>query len=150
MTVPRVRELHNLSLIELPDGAHVSLHLKVPGDLPLGEAHALAEQVEQAIVLGVAEVVEVQSHLEPLAEPGPGHEVDEDPAEIEQIVREVTGAAPRAIRFLDTQDGLVVFLTLALDPSASLSAAHEVASRVEERIHLSLPGVGEVIVHTEP
>jgi len=150
MTVPRVRELHNLSVIELPDGAHVSLHLKVPGDLPLGEAHALAEQVERAIVDGVYEVVEVQSHLEPLAEPAAGREVDEDPAEIERIVQEVTGARPRSIRFLNTTDGLVVFLTLALDSSESLSAAHVVASQVEEHIHLALPGVDEVIVHTEP
>ena len=150
MTVPRVRELHNLSVIELPDGAHVSLHLKVPGDLPLGEAHALAEEVERAIVDGVPEVVEVQSHLEPLAEPAAGREVDEDPAEIERIVLEVTGARPRSIRFLNTTDGLVVFLTLALDSSESLSAAHSVASQVEERIHRALPGVDEVIVHTEP
>lgn len=150
MTVPGVRELHNLSVIELPDGAHVSLHLKVPGDLPLGEAHALAEQVERAIVDGVDEVVEVQSHLEPLAEPAAGREVDEDPAEIERIVREVTGARPRTIRFLTTTDGLVVFLTLALDSSQSLSAAHGVASQVEDRIRRALPGVDEVIVHTEP
>lgn len=150
MTVPRVRELHNLSVIELPDGAHVALHLKVPGELPLGEAHALAEQVERAIVEGVSEVVEVQSHLEPLSEPAAGREVDEDPVEIERIVRELTGAPPRAIRFLNTVDGLVVFLTLALDSSESLSAAHATASRVEERIHASLPGVDEVIVHTEP
>jgi cation diffusion facilitator family transporter len=150
MTVPGVRELHNLSLIELPDGGHVSLHLKVPGDLPLGEAHALAEHVERAIVDGVPEVVQVQSHLEPLAEPAAGREVDEDPAEIERIVREVTGAGPRAIRFLNTADGLVVFLTLALDSSESLAAAHGVASQVEERIHRALPGVDEVIVHTEP
>ena len=50
MSVARVREIHNLSVIELPDGAHVSLHLKLPGELPLDEAHALAEQVEHAIV----------------------------------------------------------------------------------------------------
>ncbi len=150
MTVPSIRELHNLSVIELPDGAHVSLHLKVPGDLRLGEAHALAEQVERAIVDGVPEAVEVQSHLEPLAEPAAGREVSQDPAAIEGIVRELTGAPPRSVRFLHTRDGLVVFLTVALDPSVSLSAAHATASTVEVRIHAALPGVDEVIVHTEP
>ncbi len=122
MSVARVREIHNLSVIELPDGVHVSLHLKLPGDLPLDEAHAIAEQVERAIVVGVAEVVEVQSHLEPLAEPAAGREADDDPAEIERIVRELTGAPPRALRFLHTDEGLVVFLTLALDPAESLAA----------------------------
>ena len=53
MSVTRVREFHNLSLIELPDGFHVSLHLKLPGDLALDEAHEIAEQIEQAIVARV-------------------------------------------------------------------------------------------------
>ena len=150
MTVPRVRELHNLSTIELPDGVHVTLHLKLPGELQLDEAHGLAEQVERAIVDDVPEVVDVQTHLEPLSELAAGREVHEDPLEIERIVRELTGASPRAIRFLNTDEGLVVFLTLALDSSESLSAAHATASTAEERIRAALPGVDEVIVHTEP
>ena len=121
MSITRVREIHNLSVIELPDGFHVSLHLKLPGELPLDEAHGIAEQVEQAIVEGVPEIVDVQSHLEPLAEPAAGREADDDPAEIERIVRETTGGPPRAVRFLHTDEGLVVFLTLALDPAVSLA-----------------------------
>ena len=70
MSVAQVREIHNLSVIELEDGFHVTLHLKLPGDLPLDEAHAIAEQVERAIVDGVPEVVDVQSHLEPLTRAG--------------------------------------------------------------------------------
>ncbi len=150
MSVSRVREIHNLSVIGLPDGFHVSLHLKLPGDLALDEAHAIAEQVEQAIVAGVPEIVDVQSHLEPLAEPAEGREADDDPAEIERLVRDVTGAPPRALRFLHTDEGLVVFLTLALDPAESLAAAHATASKVEEQIWLGVPDVAEVIVHTEP
>jgi divalent metal cation (Fe/Co/Zn/Cd) transporter len=150
MSITRVREIHNLSVIELPDGFHVSLHLKLPGELPLDEAHAIAEQVERAIVDGVPEIVDVQSHLEPLAEPAAGREADDDPAEIQRIVRETTGGPPREVRFLHTDEGLVVFLTLALDPAETLAAAHATASRVEERIWVAVPGVAEVIVHTEP
>ena len=150
MSVARVREIHNLSVIELPDGVHVSLHLKLPGELPLDQAHALAEQVERAIVDGVDEVIDVQTHLEPLAEPAAGHELDDDPAELQRIVQAVTGAPPRSVRFLHTDEGLIVFLTLGLDPSASLATAHATASRVEEEIRGDLPGVAEVIVHTEP
>jgi cation diffusion facilitator family transporter len=150
MSVSRVREIHNLSVIELPDGFHVSLHLKLPGELSLGEAHALAEQVERAIVEGVPDIVDVQTHLEPLAEPAAGREAPGDPAEIERLVREETGTRPRGVRFLHTDEGLVVFLTLALDPAETLAAAHATASRVEERIWVVVPGVAEVIVHTEP
>ena len=150
MSVSRVREIHNLSVIELPDGVDVSLHLKLPGDLPLDEAHAIAEEVERAIVDGVPEVIEVQSHLEPLLEPAAGHESYDDPAEIERLVLETTGVTPRATRFLHTDEGLIVFLTLVLDPAESLAAAHATASSVEKRIRTTVPGVAAVIVHTEP
>ena len=110
MSVARVREIHNLSVIELSDGVDVSLHLKLPGDLPLDQAHAIAEEVERAIIDGVPEVIEVQSHLEPLREAAAGHESDHDPAEIDRLVRETTGVSPRATRFLHTDEGLIVFL----------------------------------------
>ena len=116
-----------------------SLHLKLPGELALDEAHAIAEQVERAIVDGVPEVVDVQSHLEPLAEPAAGREADDDPAEIERLVREATGVPPRAVRFLHTDEGLVVFLTLVLDPAESLAAAHATASSVEQQIWAPCP-----------
>lgn len=150
MSVARVREVHNLAMIELRDGVHVSLHLKLPGELPLDEAHAIAEQVERAIVDGVPEVVEAQSHLEPLAEPAAGRETDEDPAEIEHLVLALTGAPPRAVRFLHTGGGLVIFVTLVLDPGESLAAAHATASGVERQIRAAVPAVAEVVVHTEP
>ncbi len=150
MSVTRVREIHNLSVIELPDGFHVSLHLKLPGELALDEAHEIAEQVEHAIVVGVPEIVDVQSHLEPLAEPAAGREADADPGEIERLVLEATGTSPRAVRFLHTDEGLVVFLTLMLDPGESLASAHATASSIEQQIWNVVPGVAEVIVHTEP
>jgi divalent metal cation (Fe/Co/Zn/Cd) transporter len=137
-------------VVELPDGFHVSLHLKLPGELTLEVAHELAEQVERAIVEGVPEIVDVQTHLEPLAETTAGSEADADPRAIRDLVLETTGVPPRAIRFLDTDEGLVILLTLALDPAATLAAAHATASSVEERIRETVPGVTEVIVHTEP
>ena len=84
MSVARVREIHNLSVIELDDGFHVTLHLKLPGDLALDEAHSIAEEVERAIVDGVPEVVDVQSHLEPLGKTAAGREEHDDPAVIER------------------------------------------------------------------
>ena len=63
-----------------------------------------------------------------------------------------TRSAPplATLRFLHTDEGLVVLLTLALDPAESLASAHATASGVEERIREAVPGVAEVIVHTEP
>jgi cation diffusion facilitator family transporter len=150
--VPRVREIHNLSVLRVGPSTQVSLHLKLPGELALDDAHEVANEVERAIVESVPEVDAVQTHLEPLAEPAEGRVGDgsADRALIEQIVRETTGAPPRELRFLDTDDGLLAYLTLGLDPQTSLADAHARASEIEERIRRERPEIADVIVHTEP
>ena len=152
LTVPRVREMHNVRVVSVDGGLEVSLHLKLPGDLTLDEAHAVASQVEAAIAEAVRDVASVQTHLEPLREPAAGRPAgsEGDAEQIRRIVRERTGALPREVRFLQTEDGLVAFLTLALDAGSTLAEAHSLASEVEEDIRRDLPGLADVSVHTEP
>ena len=151
--VPQVREVHNVSVLLVGRRVEVSLHLKLPGDLTLEEAHEVATEVEQAIAAAVPEVDSVQTHLEPLAEAGEGRRVDDDSAERElvlRIVREITGHEPRELRFLRTDDGLVAHLTLGLEGDSRLADAHARASEIEERIRRARPEIADVVVHTEP
>jgi cation diffusion facilitator family transporter len=155
LTVSRVREVHNLRLVTVDGGVQVALHLKLPGELSLEDAHDVASQVELAIGRSVPEVLSVQTHLEPLREPGEGRtprdsDVERDALVVERIVRERIGAPPRELRFLQTEDGLVAFLTLVLDPACALADAHAQASEVEEDIRRALPQLADVSVHTEP
>jgi cation diffusion facilitator family transporter len=150
LSVSHVREIHNLSVLEVGDGLEISLHLKLPGDLPLERAHAIAEHVEEAILAEVPEVGSVRTHLEPLSETAAGEEVVVDAGAIESLVREETGAPPRELRFVRTDDGLVAFLTLELAGDESLVDAHGRASAVEERIRQAVPMIADVVVHTEP
>jgi cation diffusion facilitator family transporter len=148
LSVPRVREIHNLSLVTLDGATDLSLHLKLPGELSLGQAHEVAEEVERAIAAAVPELGSVQTHLEPLKEASPAEELEPD--EVERIAREVAGASPRAVRVLRTAEGLVAFLTLGVDPESTLALAHERASEVERRLRAEYPEIADVIVHTEP
>ena len=148
LSVPRVREIHNLSVVSLGGAAALSLHLKLPGDLTLEEAHELAEEVEREILRAVPEISSVQTHLEPLAEAGAGEVVEA--AELEAAVERAAGGPPRELRLLRTEKGVVAFLTLGLDPDSTLADAHARASEVEERLRRARPDVADVIVHTEP
>ncbi|HKG43948.1 MAG TPA: cation diffusion facilitator family transporter [Gaiellaceae bacterium] len=151
--VPRVREIHNLTVLRVGRATEISLHLKLPGELPLEEAHEIATEIERAIIESVPGVDAVQTHLEPLAEAGEGRSVDPAVADhqlVERIVREETGALPRELRFLRSDEGLLAYLTLSLDPGTPLAAAHARASQIEERIRAERPGIADVIVHTEP
>ena len=155
LTVPRVREVHNLRVLSVGGDLEVALHLKLPGELSLGEAHDVASSVEQAIAGAVPEVASVQTHLEPLREPGAGQtptaeEVEADAEAVVRAVSERTGRAPRELRFLHTDEGLVAFLTLGLEPTSQLASAHALASEIEQEIRRVAPHIADVIVHTEP
>jgi cation diffusion facilitator family transporter len=153
--VPNVREVHNVNVLTVDGHTEISLHLKLPGTLSIDSAHAVAEQVERSILDSVPEAAVVQTHLEPLAEAAdvwrPGvDEVEQDAESVLRIVREETGTSPRALRVLGTEGGLLVFLTLGLDPHTELAEAHRTASAVEERIRRERPDITDVHVHTEP
>jgi cation diffusion facilitator family transporter len=149
LNVPRVREVHNVSVVSVDSGTELSLHLKLPGDLSLEEAHAIAEQVERAIERAVPEVSTVRTHLEPLGEEAAGTEVAGDAATVRRIVRTELGVEPAELRFVDTDEGLVAYLTLRLG-SGTLADAHADASRIEELIRRERPEIADVVVHTEP
>jgi divalent metal cation (Fe/Co/Zn/Cd) transporter len=144
-----------VTAVEVGSGTELSLHLKLPGDLPLEQAHEIAEQVERAIREAVPEVARVQTHLEPLAEGAAGThpraaEVAADRDTVARIVRETTGFEPQELRFVHTDDGLVAYLTLKLGGETELTDAHDLASRIEEAIRRERPEIAEVVVHTEP
>jgi len=155
MSVRGVREIHNLTVADLEGRREVSLHLKLPGELSLGEAHGLASQVEQAIMAARPEITVVVSHLEPLTEEvtasAPARlETREYGDKIGKIVRKATGKRPRSLRFMSTAEGLVVYLVVGVDSTSSLAEAHELASEIESRVHRGCPGIKQLIVHTEP
>jgi cation diffusion facilitator family transporter len=151
LAVPRVREVHNVRVVTVDGGIEVGLHLKLPGELSLEDAHAVASEVENAISKAVPGVVAVQTHLEPLRETEAGERTaPPDEEAILAIVRLLTGEPPRDVRLVRTDEGLLVFVTLHVPPGRTLVDAHALASEVEERIRERLPEIADVVVHTEP
>jgi cation diffusion facilitator family transporter len=150
---PLVREAHDITIFDHPDGALVSLHLKLPAELSLADAHQVAERVE-ARIRADPEVRDVQTHLEPLERPfalDPAVAADEHvAARISELVQARTGAPPRDLRLLPTDAGVVVFLTVLTPETATLTDAHTLASRLEEDIRSAERGIADVVVHTEP
>jgi divalent metal cation (Fe/Co/Zn/Cd) transporter len=144
--------VHNVNVLVDEGRIDLALHLKLPGELSLEEAHDVAERVEHAIRAAVPEIDSVLTHIEPLAEDTHARAAEDLDVEevVTRIVRDALGRGPRELRLLDTSDGLVAFLTLGLDPDGSLADAHARASEVEARVRSERPEIADVIVHTEP
>jgi cation diffusion facilitator family transporter len=155
LTVRGVREVHNVRVVDVDGLPELSLHLKLPADLGLGAAHAIANAVEAAIEAAVPEVVDVHTHIEPLSPDAEGEavrraEVAAEDEAIRAVVRDVTGSDPEGLRFRAGDAGLVTLLTVRLSGDQSLDDAHRAASEIERRVRELAPRVAEVIVHTEP
>ena len=154
--LPGVREVHNVRVMHLGDGSYeVSLHVKLPRSLLLGEAHAAVEQLEQSVLQAVPEVRVVHTHIEPLARTDwastpEGEEVSEERDAIADIVRHFTGHAPASLSFRDGEAGRVVFIEVLLPAEQPLPSAHRRAGSIEEAVRARCPDLSDVVVHTEP
>jgi cation diffusion facilitator family transporter len=151
-----VREVHNVRIMEVDGSPEVSLHLKLPSQLPLEQAHAIANEVEAAIRAAEPGLSDVHTHIEPLSDVRDGElPVDDDVAGergvINAVVLELTGSEPADQRLRRGEDGrLVALLTIRVDPAQRLREAHALATEIEERVRRRAPAIAEVVVHTEP
>jgi cation diffusion facilitator family transporter len=153
--IPEVREVHNVRVMRLPEGYELSLHVKLPRELSLDEAHNAVERLEQRVREEVPELEYVHTHIEPLAPtdwasaPDTGETAVEREA-IESAVRRVTGSSPLAVSFRDGELGRVALVTVSLPGDQPLPSAHRHAGRIEEAVRERCPELADVIVHTEP
>ena len=150
---PLVRDVHDIAIYRHNGRVSVSLHLKLDPDVPLANAHDVAERVEAA-VRAEPGVEDVHTHLEPLELPLTAQEAtrsdESDRDRITELVLRRTGHPPRELRLLQTDTGLVVFVSVATGADSLLPAAHELASRLEDDIREAQPHMTDVVVHTEP
>jgi cation diffusion facilitator family transporter len=150
---PLVRDVHDITIYRHDGRISVSLHLKMDRDLPLSEAHDVAERVEAALRAEPG-VEDVHTHLEPLERPLVAQDAaptdDAERERITELVRQRTGYPPRELRLLHTDAGLVVFLSVTTGTDRPLPDAHELASRLEDDIREAQPHMADVVVHTEP
>jgi cation diffusion facilitator family transporter len=152
---PEVREVHNVRVMHVPDGYELSLHVKLPRELSLTEAHDVVEQLEKRVREEVPELRDVHTHFEPLARTDwattpPTDETETERRAIEEAVRRMTGSAPLRVGFRDGEAGRVALVTVTLPGDQPLPSAHRHAGAIEEAVRERCPRLADVIVHTEP
>jgi cation diffusion facilitator family transporter len=156
VAVGRVREVHNVRVMDVDGSPEASLHLKLPATLTLEEAHQVTSEVEAAIRAAAPELTDVHTHIEPLSSVRAGAampdvEVADERACITDVVRELTGRDPEDLRLrAGDRERLVALLTIGVDSALPLRDAHMLATEIEEEVIRRSPTIADVIVHTEP
>src|SRR4051794_20921511 len=151
LRVPAVVETHNISVLEQGSGGRaITLHVRLPEDMPMREAALTVEQLKREIrsEFGVARVY---AHVEPSALGAqPARDIG---AEQPQVVRAASEAVSRvagqgAAEVVVYRQGerLLVVTSLRAEPGRSVREAHVLASRVEDAVRDALDSVDDVIV----
>jgi divalent metal cation (Fe/Co/Zn/Cd) transporter len=160
--VARQRNLnvHDVRVRATRGREEVGLHLEVDPALTLGEAHAMADDLERAILAELPHVRRVTTHLEGVAEETLPHEdiTASSPnlvALVERVAEVAVGEGRcHAVRVYRHGQGdeasydLVLHCTL---PAAlPLEEAHARSEDVERALRAALPALNAVTVHAEP
>lgn len=153
--VPEAREIHNVRLLDVDGERELSLHVKLPRDLSLTDAHDVTTRLEAAVRADVPEISRVHTHIEPLsptreASKPRDAEVEADRAQIQKIVLSLTGALPEAIDFREAPSGRIALVTITVAGDVTLPDAHQLAGEIEAAITQRCPHLNETIIHTEP
>lgn len=159
MVIARNRGLaiHHVTVHDLGERLTVSIDLEVDGAMALDAAHAITQQLEQAIRDDFGPDVEVDTHIEPL-EPELPHGVDAAESQIARITAALARLAAdngaihdvHNVRVRDTADGQIVNFHCRTSPSMSVSDAHNHVDEVERNLRREFPEVKRVISHAEP
>jgi len=148
---------HNVHAHEVRGRYLVDLHVEVPADLTLDQAHDRVSHLELAVRDELPQVTDVHSHIEPSAEPvAPqtildSQEEDSLRAQIVAVASGVSGLLGCDRLYIRSgTDGYDVTLHCLADPDLTVTQAHRLTDEVEKRLRTSIPGVSQVLVHVEP
>lgn len=138
-------ELRRLRIREAAGSTYADVVIGVPSTAAVGQGHAAADAVEEAIgeVLPKSDVV---VHVEP-----------SPPAtrELRERIRAAAATVPGVyeihnLNVFQVGIGTEASLHLKLPGPISLDQAHETATRLEEEIRKAVPDIDEVHTHMEP
>jgi divalent metal cation (Fe/Co/Zn/Cd) transporter len=154
---PLVRDVHNVTVEREQDGSlHLSLHVKLPGEMTLEAAGRTSALIETSLRNEFPELHRVDVHLEPL-EPDSvaGADVTQRRADLAGRIRRLVEEHPAVLRCTDVElsargPELVAHVVASLRGELTLKQAHEVETELEEHLRRALPEVSEVVARVTP
>jgi cation diffusion facilitator family transporter len=150
--VDGVREVHEISTVYASGKLYITLHAYVDPKLSVEEGHEIAEKIENKMHAGIKQLENVTVHVEPFGVEVRASEIDEN--ELRKMIQRVADGVERNVhikRILTyaAEGKQYINLDCCFTKQVSITAAHEIASRIEEEIKERFADA-VVTVHMEP
>ena len=149
-------QIHDLTAYEVKGRVNVNLDLELDPSLRLDEAHDLASRLEDNIKRELAEVGEVNIHIEPLLKRvESGDEARSARAAMERKLLEIARETPglvdcHALEAHEVGGNVHVSLHATLEPDLALTRVHDITEDLEFRFRQAFPRILKVSIHAEP
>jgi len=138
-----ILDCRNLKVRKVGSKIFVECSVQVSSLMSLEEAHALASDIEDNLAKTFGNV-DATIHIEPA----------EEETRVEQLVEKLaTVESVKEVHDIVTvyaRGKLYVTLHAYVDPKLSVEEAHEIADKIENRIHAGIKQLENVTVHVEP
>jgi cation diffusion facilitator family transporter len=147
---------HSIRAHEVRGALSLEMHVEVPDDLTLGQAHDRVTAFEAVIRCEVPGLNDIVTHIEPAGDTEARRQVvhagsDQLRAAILQLPDRLPGVrdSHNVTIYRDGED-LSVSFHCYMDDEMPISDAHRLTAQMENILRAQLPELGRVIIHVEP
>ena len=147
---------HDMFLYDADGKRCVDLHLELPGDMLLAEAHSVTERIESDLRRELPRLGPIRTHVDPVR-PVRGGEVQakEDLDQLAGMLAILAPSVPgvrdcRNVSVKRIRGRLWIFCACTMDPRLTLREAHELGLELGRLARRKVPGIERFTVHAEP
>jgi cation diffusion facilitator family transporter len=147
---------HDMLIYEAGGVRGVDLHLELPGETSLTEAHAITKRIEEEMRRELPPVGPIHIHVDPLRSAGSGRvPLHLDACRLQARLAELARGVPGIRGVYDVtarplRRGLWIICHARMDPRLSVKEAHDLGRDLARLAHAALPGMQRLTVHSEP
>jgi cation diffusion facilitator family transporter len=146
--------IHELRAYELAGDLYADLHVEVPADIVLREAHRRSAALIESAHERFAGLQEIITHIEPAPRGAEAEAVGHEEAEeVSRIVDEVAAQwcdSFHKVLVRRLGDELSLSLHCQMSADTPIEEAHELSQRIEVALRARIPQMGRVVIHMEP
>lgn len=144
---PKVKNIHDVIIHEYGFQKILSLHLEIPEDLTLSEAHTVAEQVELELEKQLN--IHTTIHLDPVLPPSP------ESIKIEKIINEFINADERLesyhdLRIIGEEKHSNLLFEIVITHHLKLVEKREIKNKLSQEIKNVIPGIKNLQIQFDP
>ncbi|MHA2365719.1 MAG: cation diffusion facilitator family transporter [Candidatus Hodarchaeales archaeon] len=148
-------EVHNISFYSINMDSYVDLHLLLPNNLHLNEAHELSLNFEKKVYKLIPDLKKVFIHIEPLEIDFPNRILIPNNEEIRIAINSVTSNYREVKDIKDIKasmfnEKITVQATILLEPNIELMEAHTITEEIEKSLHNKFSNLKRISVYTLP